>query len=71
MIKELKEAKKILGLKRNLTVEDYKTIKGFGNKMKSKDNIELYGWILEALSQRLPEIAAQEGNYNFLEEEDK
>lgn len=71
MIKELKEAQKILGLKRNLTVEDYKTIKGFEKKMKSKDDIELYGWILEALFQRLPEIAAKEGNYNFLEEKDK
>lgn len=68
MIKELTEAQEILGLQRDLTVEDYKKIMSIEKLLKSNEDKEYYSWIIEGLYQRLPEIAAQEGNYNFLEE---
>ena len=64
------EAVKIVGLERNLNVADYKRFKEIGRKIPDSEE-ENFAWLGEALFQRLPEIAAKEGNYNFLEEEDK
>lgn len=66
MIKELDE---ILD-KKDLTVEDYKRFHKIRETLTGEDKEE---WIFynDILYQRLPEIAAKEGNYNFLEEEDK
>lgn len=68
MIKELKEAQKILGLDRDLTVKDYKEIKSVEKLLKTDADKKFYGWILEGLEQRLPEIAALEGSYKFVED---
>lgn len=68
MIKELTEAEEILGLERDLTIDDYKKIISIEKLLKSEKDKEYYSWIIEGLYQRLPEIAAKEGNYNFLED---
>lgn len=70
MSKLFDEAVKIVGLERNLTVADYKRFKEIGRKIADSEE-ENFAWLGEAIFQRLPEIAAKEGNYNFLEEEDK
>lgn len=68
MIKELRKLQEILALKKDLTIDDYKEFKKVEKLLKTDDDKEFFGWLFEGLYQRLPEIAAQEGNYNFLEE---
>ena len=70
MSKLFEEAEAILELERTLKVDDYKRFKEISRQI-SKDEERNMAWLLEGLFQRLPEIAAKEGNYNFLEEEDK
>ena len=71
MIKELTKLQEILGLERDLNIDDYKEFKKIQKLLKTDNDKEFFGWLFEGLYQRLPEIAAKEGNYNFLEEEDK
>jgi hypothetical protein len=68
LIKELRKLQEILALKKDLTIDDYKEFKKVEKLLKTDDDKEFFGWLFEGLYQRLPEIAAQEGNYNFLEE---
>jgi len=70
MSKLFEEAEAILELERTLKVNDYKRFKEISRQIP-KDEERNMAWLLEGLFQRLPEIAAKEGNYNFLEEEDK
>lgn len=70
MSKLFEEAEAILELDRTLKVDDYKRFKEISRQIP-KDEERNMAWLLEGLFQRLPEIAAKEGNYNFLEEEDK
>jgi hypothetical protein len=70
MSKLFEEAEAILELERTLKVDDYKRFKEISRQIP-KDEERNMAWLLEGLFQRLPEIAAKEGNYNFLEEEDK
>jgi len=70
MSKLFDEAVAIVGLERDLTIADYKRFKEIERKVPNSEE-ENFAWLGEALFQRLPEIAAKEGNYNFLEEEDK
>jgi hypothetical protein len=67
MSKLFEEAEAILELERDLTVADYKRFKEI-SKQIPKNEERNFAWLSEGLHQRLPEIAAQEGNYNFLEE---
>lgn len=66
----LSEAEKISD-KKELTVADYKRFIEIGRKITNPELSFFYDNFSEAFSLRLPEIAAKEGNYNFLEEEDK
>tara|TARA_Y100001938_G_C8022780_1_gene396258 strand:+ start:921 stop:1133 length:213 start_codon:yes stop_codon:yes gene_type:complete len=64
------EAVKIISLVRDLTVADYKKFKELSKKISDNERKD-FAWLGEALFQRLPEIAEKEGNYDFLEDEDK
>jgi len=70
MSKLFEEAESILEQEKSLTVENYKRFKEISKKI-TKDEQRNMAWLLEGLFQRLPEIAEKEGNYDFLEDEDK
>jgi hypothetical protein len=69
MSKLFNEASEILGLSRDLTLQDYKRFKEI-QKNISENELDRFAWLLEGLSLRLPEIFAKEGNYDWVEPED-
>ena len=69
MSKLFDEASEILGLERDLTLQDYKRFKEIEKNITENEERN-FAWLLEGLSLRLPEIAEKEGNYNWLEPED-
>ena len=69
MSKLFDEASEILGLSRDLTLQDYKRFKEI-QKNISENELDEFAWLLEGLSLRLPEIAQKEGNYDWVERED-
>ena len=69
MSKLFNEASEILGLSRDLTLQDYKRFKEI-EKNISENELDNFAWLLEGLSLRLPEIAQKEGNYDWVEQED-
>jgi hypothetical protein len=64
-------AKNILSKENRITLKDYKKFCLLRKKAKSKEDKEKFMWLSEGMYQLLPAIASKEGNYNFLEEEDK
>ena len=70
MSKLFEEAETILQLERDLNIDDYKRFKKISRQIPKEEERNM-AWLLEGLFQRLPEIAAKEGNYNFLDDEDK
>ena len=69
-IELLSEAENILD-KKEISKEDYIRFKEIGREISDPEFKFYYDNLDESFYQRLPEIAAKEGNYNFLEEEDK
>ena len=69
MSKLFNEASEILGLSRDLTLQDYKRFKEI-QKNISENELDRFAWLLEGLSLRLPEIFVKEGNYDWVEPED-
>lgn len=69
MSKLYDEAKAILGLSRDLTLEDYKRFQEIRKNIPESEE-RRFAWLGEGLHLRLPEIAKIEGNYNWLEPED-
>jgi len=69
MSKLFNEAKDIIGLERDLNLNDYKRFKEIEKNIADNQELE-FGWLLEALEIRLPEIAQKEGNYDWVEQED-
>lgn len=70
MSKLFNEAKDIIGLERDLNLNDYKRFKEI-EKIIPENEERNFAWLLEALEIRLPEIAQKEGNYNWIEPEDE
>ena len=70
MSKLFDEASEILGLERDLTLQDYKRFKEIEKNITENEERN-FAWLLEGLSLRLPEIAQKEGNYDWLEPEDE
>jgi hypothetical protein len=70
MSKLFNEASEILGLSRDLTLQDYKRFKEI-EKNISENELDEFAWLLEGLSLRLPEIAQKEGNYDWVEPENQ
>ena len=69
MSKLFNEASKIIGLSRDLTLQDYKRFKQIQRNI-SENELDKFAWLLEGLSLRLPEIAQKEGGYDWIEPED-
>lgn len=69
MSKLFNEAKDIIGLERDLNLNDYKRFKEIEKNIADNQEQE-FAWLLEALEIRLPEIAQKEGNYDWVELED-
>tara|TARA_B100001939_G_C16917265_1_gene607530 strand:+ start:993 stop:1208 length:216 start_codon:yes stop_codon:yes gene_type:complete len=70
MSKLFDEAKDIIGLERDLNLNDYKRFKEI-EKIIPENEERNFAWLLEALEIRLPEIAQKEGNYDWIEPEDE
>jgi hypothetical protein len=68
MSKLFDEASEILGLERDLTLQDYKRFKEIEKNITENEERN-FAWLLEGLSLRLPEIAQKEGNYDWVEPE--
>ncbi len=66
MSKLFNEASEILGLSRDLTLQDYKRFKEIEKNITENEERN-FAWLLEGLSLRLPEIAQKEGNYDWVE----
>lgn len=66
MSKLFDEASEILGLERDLTLQDYKRFKEIEKNITENEERN-FAWLLEGLSLRLPEIAQKEGNYDWVE----
>jgi len=66
MSKLFNEASEILGLSRDLTLQDYKRFKEIEKNITENEERN-FAWLLEGLSLRLPEIAQKEGNYDWIE----
>ena len=66
MSKLFDEASEILGLERDLTLQDYKRFKEIEKNITENEERN-FAWLLEGLSLRLPEIAQKEGNYDWIE----
>jgi len=69
MSKEFEEAFK-LSQKDILTVKDYLRIKKLSREVLPDEERDM-AWLLEGLFLQIPDLVEQEGNNNFLEEEDK
>jgi hypothetical protein len=69
MSKLFNEASEIIGLERDLTLQDYKRFKQIQRNI-SENELDKFAWLLEGLSLRLPEIAQKEGGYDWVEPED-
>ena len=74
MSKLFDEASEIIGLERDLTLQDYKRFKEIEKNITENEDIteneeRNFAWLLEGLSLRLPEIAQKEGNYDWVEPE--
>jgi hypothetical protein len=69
MSKLFNEASEIIGLSRDLTLQDYKRFKQIQRNI-SENELDKFAWLLEGLSLRLPEIAQKEGGYDWIEPED-
>jgi hypothetical protein len=70
MSKLYEEASAILGLERDLTLDDYKRFQEI-RKNISENEEKKFAWLGEGLHIRLSEIASKEGNYDWLEPEDE
>ena len=70
MSKLFDEASEILGLERDLTLQDYKRFKEIEKNITENEERN-FAWLLEGLSLRLPEIAQKEGNYDWVEPDNK
>ena len=68
MSKLFNEASEIIGLERDLTLQDYKRFKEIEKNIPENEERN-FAWLLEGLSLRLPEIAQKEGNYDWVEPE--
>lgn len=68
MSKLFDEAKDIIGLERDLNLNDYEKFKEIQKNILENEK-EKFAWLLEALEIRLPEIAQKEGNYDWVEPE--
>jgi hypothetical protein len=66
MSKLFNEAKNIIGLERDLNLNDYKKFIEI-EKNITEDEEDKFAWLSEALEIRLPEIAQNEGNYDWIE----
>ena len=66
MSKLFDEASEILGLERDLTLQDYKRFKEIEKNITENEERN-FAWLLEGLSLRLPENAQKEGNYDWVE----
>jgi hypothetical protein len=66
MSKLFNEAKNIIGLERDLNLNDYKKFIEI-EKNITEDEEDKFAWLSEALEIRLPEIAQKEGNYDWIE----
>jgi len=66
MSKLFNEAKDIIGLERDLNLNDYKKFIEIQKNITENEE-DKFAWLLEALEIRLPEIAQKEGNYDWVE----
>jgi len=66
MSKLFNEAKDIIGLERDLNLNDYKKFIEIQKNITENEE-DKFAWLLEALEIRLPEIAQKEGNYDWIE----
>ena len=62
-------AKDIIGLERDLNLNDYEKFKEIEKNILENEE-EKFAWLLEALEIRLPEIAQKEGGYDWIKPED-
>tara|TARA_B100001248_G_C27299056_1_gene416205 strand:+ start:697 stop:912 length:216 start_codon:yes stop_codon:yes gene_type:complete len=69
MSKLYEEASAILGLERDLTLDDYKRFTEIRRNIPDSEETR-FAWLGEGLHIRLSEIASKEGNYDWLEPED-
>lgn len=69
MSKLYEEASAILGLSRDLTLDDYKRFQEIRKNISENEETR-FAWLGEGLHIRLSEIASKEGNYDWLEPED-
>ena len=66
MSKLFNEAKDIIGLERDLNLNDYKKFIEIQKNITENEE-DKFAWLSEALEIRLPEIAQKEGNYDWIE----
>ena len=66
MSKLFNEAKDIIGLERDLNLNDYKKFIEIQKNITENEE-DKFAWLSEALEIRLPEIAQKEGNYDWVE----
>ena len=69
MSKLFEEARAILRLERDLTLDDYKKFIEITRNIPESEERN-FAWLGEGLHIRLSEIASKEGNYDWLEPED-
>ena len=70
MSKLFEEARAILRLERDLTLDDYKKFIEIRRNIPESEERK-FAWLGEGLHIRLSEIASKEGNYDWLEPEDE
>ncbi|QDP58114.1 MAG: hypothetical protein Unbinned4026contig1002_56 [Prokaryotic dsDNA virus sp.] len=62
----IQEAFDILSKEQNLTLKDYERFIKIGNELESQSDLDEYSQLAEGIEIRLPEIAEQEGSYDWV-----
>ena len=64
------QASEILSKEEELTLADYKKFIKIQDMAKTEEEKFKFSWLGEGMYQRLPEIAAKEGNYDFVKDDE-
>ena len=64
------QASEILSKEEELTLADYNKFIKLQDMAKTEEEKSAFRWLAEGMYQRLPEIAAKEGNYDFVKDDD-
>jgi|TARA_R100001440_G_scaffold26076_1_gene42409 predicted nucleotidyltransferase len=62
----IKEAFDILAKEQKLSLKDYERFIKIGDELESQSDLDEYSQLAEGIEIRLPEIAEQEGSYDWV-----